>query len=883
MTEELIHEFSSRTREIEKEKNRLIQAYLERHGRQPSNATIVQLRAQATLATRPEKEVRSLADLTGEWRHRADGVIGSDAAVWARAVASAGLPDVIDVDEVPLDRIHEVARQVVDEVSTKRSTWSHRNLWASASKQTMGWRFSSAADREAVVGMIVEAAEGESVALTPPELALSPADFRREDGTSVFRPRHSTVYSSTEVLAAEDRLLSRAEDRTAPALSADSVVAIDRDLARQRLSREQADATSAVASSGRRLDLLVGPAGAGKTTAMRALRSAWVTSRGPGSVIGLAPSAAAAKALAEDLGLSCENTAKWLHEHDHRNAEFASGQLVIIDEATLADTRTIDRITGLATAAGAKVLLVGDDAQLQSVDAGGAFSMLVEAQGSGVAELGETHRFTHDWEKRATAALRDGQLEVIGTYAGHDRLREGTTDQMLDAAYAAWREDTRHGLDSVLVTEATRSVHALNARARAERILARDDDSGPEAELAEGARASAGDIVITRRNERRLRALNGGWVRNGDRWQVLDVRKNGSIAVRRTGHRLAATVVLPPKYVMQHVDLGYAITAHRAQGITVDTAHVVASATTTRENLYVSMTRGRDSNIAYVALDRPDDMHTPDVEDVTARTVLYGVLQHSGSELSAHQTIEVEQKSWSSITQLAAEFETIASAAQHDRFVDLIRRSGLPPNQFDETMSSTAFGPLTAALRHAEAYHHDLEQLLTRAVAEHPLDDAEDVAAVLRYRIETATSSSPREPRSRPPRLVAGLMPQALGPMDPERRRALDERRTLIENRARALAEDALQRRAPWTIRLGVEPTNPPEGNRWLVAITTIAAYRDRYAITSPEPLGGRPRTDSQRIERRRALQEVRRAQRIAADAHGRNSQELITDSLATR
>ena len=282
---------------------------------------------------------------------------------------------------------------------------------------------------------------------------------------------------------------------------------------------------------------------------MRALRTAWVAERGQGSVVGLAPSAAAAKALAEDLGIGCDNTAKWLHEHDRGNAEFTPGQLVIIDEATLADTRTLDRITGLAASAGAKVLLVGDDAQLQSVDAGGAFSMLAQVRGSDVPELTEIHRFTHEWEKQATTALRRGEVEVVGTYARHHRLREGTTDQMLDAAYAAWRDDTRRGLDSVLVTEATRSVHALNARARAERILAHDDDSGPEVELAEGARASAGDIVITRRNDRRLRALNGGWVRNGDRWQVLDVRSDGSMAVRRTGHRLAATVVLPPEYV----------------------------------------------------------------------------------------------------------------------------------------------------------------------------------------------------------------------------------------------------------------------------------------------------------------------------------------------
>ena len=95
---------------------------------------------------------------------------------------------------------------------------------------------------------------------------------------------------------------------------------------------------------------------------------------------------------------------------------------------------------------------------------------------------------------------------------------------------------------------------------------------------------------------------------------------------------------------------------------------------TTRENLYVSMTRGRDSNIAYVALDQPDDSHsTPEADDVTARTVLYGVLQHSGADLSATQTIEAEYELHGGIDRLAAELETIAADAQHDRFVDLLQ------------------------------------------------------------------------------------------------------------------------------------------------------------------------------------------------------------------
>ncbi|WP_183097469.1 hypothetical protein [Nocardioides pelophilus] len=126
-----------------------------------------------------------------------------------------------------------------------------------------------------------------------------------------------------------------------------------------------------------------------------------------------------------------------------------------------------------------------------------------------------------------------------------------------------------------------------------------------EVTLIDGCRASVGDVVITRQNDRRIRTTSGGWVKNGDRWLITDIRREGSVVVKRLGARGRRTV-LPPEYVAEHVDLGYAVTAHRAQGVTVDTAHVVVTTSTTRENLYVSMTRGRESNIAYVALDQPD-------------------------------------------------------------------------------------------------------------------------------------------------------------------------------------------------------------------------------------------------------------------------------------
>lgn len=868
--DELVHEFSSRSRGIELETDRLVEAYVREHGGRPSSAAIIRFRAMATLSTRPEKTIRSLADLTEEWRGRAGQILGTGAPEWARRITGpmgarpqpAGL---LRADDIPQEAVREVAVAVVGSVSEKRSTWRHWNLWAEASRQTMGWRFQSADDREHVVGLIVAEAKDRSVMLTPPDLAHVPEMFRRTDGTSRFRPHHSTTYSSADLLAAEDRLLELSRFKDAPIVGADRVArAASTEDGQQRLSESQADALAKVSTSGRQLDLLVGPAGAGKTTAMHALQRAWRSEYGRESVVGLAPSAVAAQVLAEDLGIECENTAKWLHEYDRGRVGFRGGQLVIIDEATLAGTLTLDRISRTAAEAGAKVLLVGDWAQLQSVDAGGAFSLLVSERPD-VAELTDVHRFVSEWEREASLDLRFGRSEVIGVYAEHDRLKEGTTDEMTDAAYAAWRADTRSGRSSVLVTEAARSVLELNKRARAERILDGDTRASTEVRLVDGSHASEGDLIITRRNDRRLKPLRGGWVRNGDRWQILSVGRDGSAEVRRvsgTGH---GTVRLPASYVAEHVDLGYAVTAHRAQGITVDTSHVVVSGTTTRENLYVSMTRGRECNTAYVALDQPDDSHAaPEPDEVTARTVLYGVLQHSGVELSAHQTIRTEQDAWGSIAQLAAEYETIAAAAQRDRWVELLDRSGLTREQVDDVVQSDSFGPLTAELRRAEANHYDLNLVLPQVVGRRDFGDAVDIGAVLMSRISHETGRVRRGKRSAEPNLVAGLIPAADGPTSPDMADALRERAHLIEDRSLALAETAVDTNARWLKRLGPAPDADAGRQGWTREVATVAAYRDRYGISARSALGDEPETVAQRRDAGRAEQAIRRARAIA-------------------
>ncbi|WP_150463014.1 MobF family relaxase [Nesterenkonia ebinurensis] len=867
VSEDLIGAFSTRSQDIEAETDRLIDGYVAEHGRRPSAKTIVKLRAQATLATRPEKQVHSLADLSAEWHNRAGQVLGQEATGWARAVTENPAAMLLRADDIPLDVVSELGQAVVEEVSEKRATWRHWNLHAEASRQTMGWRFATARDREAIVGMIADAAEQASLRLTPPELASSPVVFQRPNGSSVFRPRHATVYSSEQLLAAEDRLLARANVTTAPAVPLSTVEKITRNPDRQGrlLGADQAEALMKIAVSGRMLDVLVGPAGAGKTTAMAALRRAWEAEHGHGSVVGLAPSAVAAQVLADDLGIATENTAKWWQNHLTRGTTFQAGQLVIIDEASLAGTLSLDRITHLAENAGAKVLLVGDYGQLQSVDAGGGFGLLVHDRDD-APELEDVHRFVNEWEKTASLGLRHGRTEVIDTYLDHGRITGGEAESMIDTAYAAWRADGDRGLSSLLIAETREDVTHLNDRARADLILDGTITPGREVGLNNGTAAGVGDTVITRRNDRRLR-YGKDWVRNGQRWTVTDVREDGSVTIRRHGRRFGGGIVLPAAYVSEHLDLGYAVTAHRAQGVTVDTAHVLVEPTTTRENFYVAMTRGREANRAYVILDRPDDRtlpHPGDNPDATERSVLYGVLQHTGAELSAHETITAEHEHWGSIAQLAAEYETIAAAAQHDRWATLIRNSGLTAKQADSTIESEAFGALTAELRRAEANHHDLDTLFPRLVAARGFADADDIASVLHHRVARATARPAGSGRTRrTPRLIAGLVPYADGPMSADMRQGLEERRKLIEDRTDAVLDTARQENAAWTKPLGTPPRNQRQAAAWRRHARTVAAYRDRYGITDDTPLGPAPETTVQKIDAARARRALDQTDRI--------------------
>ncbi|MGO2933639.1 ATP-dependent DNA helicase [Microbacterium sp.] len=580
---------------------------------------------------------------------------------------------------------------------------------------------------------------------------------------------------------------------------------------------------------------------------MQALHTAWERRHGNGSVIGLAPSAAAAEVLAGDLGVATENTAKWLHEHRHGNWNLTAGQLVIIDEASLAGTLALDTITAHAKAVGAKVLLVGDWAQLAAVDAGGAFGMLVRERDD-APELLDVRRFRNDWEKHASLGLRIGDTDAIDTYLEHDRVTPGGYEEILEQAYQAWQHDQAAGKTSVLIAETLDTVSQLNTRARTDRILA-GEVALIGVRLHDGNEASRGDLVITRKNDRRL-SLGPGWVKNGDRWMVTRAHDDGALTVRRAHSKWRTTITLPASYVAENVELGYAVTAHRAQGSTVDTAHaIVHSPEVTTESLYVAMTRGKESNRVYVATDEhhlEEHQHRDDLQN-TARSILYGILQHPGAELSAHDTIVMEQDFWGSIEQLAAEYDTIAQEAGLQRWVNLLEAGGLTPETIDELIETDAFGILTTELRRLEADGHHIDDLLPRIIQAGGLDNTADLGSLLRYRLQRVTAVYPPS-ASRPAGLIVGLVPRATGITDPAMRQTLDEREHLMQQRLDALTQQLLAHPAPWMSALdGIDPEKRAS------TVRAVAAYRDRWGITAASPIGAIPLDDAQRIDYERA------------------------------
>lgn len=914
----LIHEFSSRTHRIDEETDRLVEAWTQEHSREPSPTVVVKLRQQATLSTRQAKgkDPRPLSELAAGWRSRAQQLGFEPTDVVSQTINRSHERPVTAADLTGL-WVTAAAAATRQAVAQRRATWNRWNLLAEAERICAEIRCASPADRRHMLDAVTAAAEHQSVALNAYRynVPLNASNDIAFAGHAVFEFPGARLYTDAGILANEQLVMETMNDDGGPSIAphlADAFLTTsDNAAGHLGLAPDQRAAAHEVLSSGRFLDAVVGPAGSGKTTTMAAIRDGWEQAYGPGSVVGLAPAAASAEVLGRKLGLAAENVAKWLYETvgqgavhraeqfldletadpasswqrarttqrmaalamQHEQWQFRRDQIVIVDEASMVSTVQLAALVHQARDAGAKILLVGDPAQLDAIDAGGILGWL-DRKGKAV-QLTSVRRFSHEWEGPASLLLRVGDVAAIQAYAAHGRFRHGDYVEMLDQAYERWASDTQAGVSSILIAPDNETVTALNERAHAELVDSGTVDDVRTVRLSDELRAGQGDTVIARKNDRRLTDDSGDFIRNGTLIKITATpNHDGSMMGRRLDTDMS--IRLSSEYLTKSTELGYATTAHRSQGITVGTSHtLLTQGCLTRELFYVGMTRGRDSNTAYVCESGPandDELH--EGPESTWMEIIGEVLAAEGAERTAHEVGDEEQENAHSLHRLASEYDYLAQLAAAD---DLRAAADhVQPGIASSLECSPSWGAGVAAWRRATVR----EPRAAAATLEHTIrrpGDAEDVMAVLHARLRLVSGSNLPS--------IDDWLHKDITTDREDLTNMIAQVRSLAAVRVRELTLRALTGTAPWTSQLAKSLPDGVAVNDQKTLVELIVIYRDRWLIgNDPEPLGP-PTADyewERSNDRRRLEAELARLQSTAATSNRASAVKVSVGSALT-
>ena len=511
----------------------LSKAYEETHGVAPSPYVLARMSEYVTLDQRNAKkhDATTREDLLQRWEKE------------TQTAFRESLADV--VDEVAHESaVHEkyrparefdpqtIQRRAIAAVQEARPTWTRPDLVVELTKQlpdTLG-----GLERRQVLELVNQladdaldpAADNGVVCTAAPSLVAVPAELQRRDGTFIYEPDPKTFdrYATEEHIRLEERMKEFAGQRGGPSVPAELVEEV---IARRGLKGKQADFVRSAASSGRQLDLLVGPAGAGKSYTLAALTEVWEACENR-QVIGLASGQRAAEVLRDEGITNVANIDMLLLKNtalaEGKNVPDADkyliprGALVIVDEAGMTNTRHLNRVRALVEAAGAKMIMSGDHHQLTSVGAGGVFAQLAEEL-PGVHVLDEVRRFrdvdpvtgektTRQWEADVSLRLREGDAAALEEYELHGRFRGGSDEQMVERAYQAWLTDYLDGKTPLLIAQDNAQVAELSARVRADLVRAgRVSEDGVvlrtgREEHGIETKAGVGDLIQLRRNNR---------------------------------------------------------------------------------------------------------------------------------------------------------------------------------------------------------------------------------------------------------------------------------------------------------------------------------------------------------------------------------------------
>jgi conjugative relaxase-like TrwC/TraI family protein len=552
---EVLKHFSRRSQEIRERLDQL--------GARSARAAEV-----AALETRKAKDYNVPTDrLRQEWRARA-AELGLDQQVLGLVLDRRPPGPVVQPD------LRAVAEELAAPggITEQASTFDRRDVlrdWAEAHREGASVeRLEALADRWLA---------------SPHAIQLEHDDVRQHLG--------GARYSTPEMLALEDRLVTNAAARRGCSVATVGQEKVERVAATHpHLADEQTSMIRALTTSGDGVQVVRAAAGTGKTLALTAARDLW--EQDGTRVFGCALAARAAVEMETLAGIDSTTIAGLLRDIDQGNG-LTRGSVLVVDEAGMVGSRSIDRLARHAADTDSKLVLVGDDRQLPEVDAGGAFRRLADELGA--IELHQVHRQAQRWDREALGELRQGKIEAwAAADRDHGRLvSRPTAEQLRTTLVDDWWEAARRpgAGDAVMIAHRRTDVADLNTLAR-DRML-RDGRLGDEEVRTDRRAFAVGDRVIARRNDRRAGVING------TRADVIAVNpETRSVAIRTKAgdERRLDSTYLDDGWL----DHAYALTAHAAQGATVDQSFVLGSDELYREWGYTALSRHHDQARFYV-------------------------------------------------------------------------------------------------------------------------------------------------------------------------------------------------------------------------------------------------------------------------------------------
>ncbi len=594
---ELLEQFSKRTAQVDQALQVKLADFWVREGRDPTRFERAALGREAAIDTRRHKTGNSVTDLRSRWLDEA-AEIGYTPELLREAIEQAA-------SSQPTVRQQVVIEDVIDQVSDRMSAWHRLDVLRTICDTTRPQLGIDGERWAAILDVATDRILDNCIDLDPPD---EHTRRRVSDGRSVWIEPVARHVTSDTVLAQEEHILTWAIDAQLDNPTPSTTIHSG------RLDVLQAEAAVTVAGHDR-LTLVVGPAGAGKTTMLRAAVTDLDHQQRP--MFGLAPTAKAARVLETETGMPADTVAKLVYEWTRPNRaaqppwNLPAGTTVIIDESGMLNTSDLHKLTRLAEQQNWRLALVGDPHQLQAVGRGGMFAELC-ATGRTV-ELEQIHRFRNDWEAAASLKLRHGDPAGLDAYETHDRIYAAPLAEHLDCIGWYWTGAHARGEQVAVTTTTNDHVDTINQHIQLLR-LRRGDLTPDWIEIVDRRHAHIGDIVTTRHNQRQLRTSAGDSVRNRDYWTVTEITSQGGLTVTRIdGH---GTISLPNDYIREHVQLGYAATEPGNQSDNATSSITLATNATTCRGLYVAVTRGEQENMILVVTDTHD---LTDARDILER------------------------------------------------------------------------------------------------------------------------------------------------------------------------------------------------------------------------------------------------------------------------